>query len=417
MIQLSDKILAASQLTKPKNTKYPCGHSVPIENLVFDVKTQKIIILSGCLFCEPHDITDKFSNSNYSGYKPISTPSNTFEQIKLPYTFGLELECFVDLQTINELNNSYVWSKGSELYDVKKILKSLSKSDSNLKPLNNVARITLPQDEINKTLKQWYCGYDCSVRTSAKNKRPFELRSHILCGDKGLESVNNLMKIVKPTFNNTTGLHIHIKPDYDHTSAENAKKIMLISMIYDVFFFYWKVNLNRRRNSFTFIRLLDLSQSGLEKICYYFKTTNVEHTIGVDQPEDTSICTCCASFLPTADCQDNWRAIRADYNYMYQHYSSTSFNGLNTVEFRLMHGNKNLNYIKEMINYYMAVLKLATKSEAEIKDSLLSCLGLPSDGAESRFKKLVNKTKNTNQQDDELKLISTKLGVLLNSVL
>lgn len=439
MTQLSAKTakpistIVLKELTKSRNIKYKCGHSVPINVLFFNTKTNKIIITKPCGICKAintngrisvpvNEFSKKFQEGAYK--LVIDKDGNSYDEIRFDYPFGVELECFIKTKRIEEIVESALDTNTDikDLIDVVSIIRSFTKTR------RPKAKEKLCPVNIDQTLKKWRFGYDGSLYTNDQNKMAFELKSHILTGDKGLKSISDMVSLVDPTFNTTTGLHVHIKPNFDiRRNIETYQKFLLLSYVLDAFYFRWRVQQHRRTSRYAVIQL-GYSHYEIDEFIRMLRLGYHTCTCPTNESElsnniGRTRCVFCRTSLfikggtYNGSANGNATDLLVKTTFPFSHGSSTSLSRHGTVEFRLMHGTNDIDFIKGMINEYMSELYLIdTMNVSDLQEEIKSILDLSGsfDDQKTKLTALVSDIKRAPTEQERFENIKLRLKTMLD---
>lgn len=249
----------------------------------------------------------KFDRVYNRSFRTFPSEENSFNRIKFPYTFGIELESVIPM---------------------KDMIRATKKAD--------------PELFKHSTIHQ-----DVSVRPSRSRDRTGEITTDILCGDRGIEYVERLIKEFNLKFNRSCGQHVHVCPNIGSTTFFSAQrknaflaKLGLFMSIADIAYF---------KDKTPETRLLVYRYSGyLIAVSRSF----VSGFLGPDGKEDfKSTIDYGSTFCHLLNSKDRTVNFNASYG---------------TVEFRIMQGTSDIRRITNMINHYMQIVDICNHTDPEI---------------------------------------------------
>jgi hypothetical protein len=329
-----------------------CSHNILPEEVLLNLKTNEVVILP-CKICRGTSIAynnfvDKFYRGD-SGFLRQCDNTLSVDEIKFPLEFGVEVECVLDTDTVNGISEEFV-----VLNDMENIFSVFIIND---KPFIKHVKYEQNKLALPQSVKLWIAGADGSI-----NRRnfpySFEFKSPIFRGDIGMRSIREFFATIKPRFNESCGLHIHVNPYISNTTILNDEftlKLSILSAFIDNF--YLPLYVDRLRMSNNYANLLMLNERVHLSSRYHvlFLFTNILENKNVH----------------------DIRQFRDSMNHG-SHFASTSFITYHrTVEFRTLHGTRNLDLLRDRINTHMATIVAAhTMSIDEIIEFIRNALQL-----------------------------------------
>lgn len=233
----------------------------------------------------------RIENLNLSNrYWPVDYLENTYNYVPENITYGVEIECLISPDKYEELKLMIAKSsKSMDFISIKDIINSN-------KP-NVFNAITSSDGSLRR-------------RRTQMNKVCIEIKTQILSGDKGLEEIENIIRFLNPSFNETCGIHLHVQ------RKEKWERVNLFVPLFDnIIMPFFSTSKRFKSNMF----------------CNRYKST-LWH-IGSNE----------ASIEAYID-----NILKLNFR---NHYCATSISGkFETIEFRHMHGHKNIQKIKEFIS-------------------------------------------------------------------
>lgn len=250
-------------------------------------------------------IYDKL-NAGYNVYYELVCKDESFQLIRFPYAFGVEIEQMLTLEALTKIHNS-------------------------------------ESEEIIEKLRQhWVMSGDGSVRRSKITDFPVEFKSQILFGDEGAKVIFEFFDMIKPKFNNSCGQHVHISSGHvkngliPKTLTDKEKLTLAIIGPVIESFVLSKYILQQRKASNTYLCNVLYSQAASLVRTLYEGSSSL-NIVSV----------------------------------MSSHYSSISFSRYGTIEFRMLQGQSDPNFLIKMINLYMATLELSSKLDFDEAKNLI----------------------------------------------
>lgn len=363
MIKHLDKNELLIDLLFSKNGKISlkreCGHLLEKDEIIVDERknSKETIIIGKCQSCTSSSKLREslanvlVKNNNLLGKYPIVyEKNNTYSHILYDFPFGVEIECYIIpeiIRAISEISDPNVFSTNKR--GIKFFFKNTSTNKNHLynfhfERIKNYIKEN--KIDINLFLNKFVYGTDGSLRDiGLENSISFEIKTCILKGDKGLEILNHFFNIFQPIFDEMCGMHVHIDPkgssipnDYNDIIRYNSSGPLTVNYdllypIYSLHIIKKYINKNRLKNNYC-------------RNNYYSAPFNSFRSL-----------------------------LTRNFKRPYDHIESISPSRWNTLEFRMMEGNSDIERIKKLINIYMEFcVVILTSTETELNQLILDAL-------------------------------------------
>lgn len=312
-------------------TTRKCGHAIKPEDILYDGDK---VDLGKCEYCSIGEGIDYISKvmPNITKYKKVDFEKNRNKKIKRPYFYGVEIECFLSRKVLIHINRYFSNKLICEDIDskAKPILIDLIKFDYEQeyrefeKKTTKILRSLGVSKE--KFISRFIVSTDGSVRLTndERNLKIFqdgvvavEIKTNIFSGDAGIDYLKAFFDIFEPYFNSTCGLHVHVSEQeraLEDPSSKYLDKCSLLGPLFSTFEIGEDIPFERHFYNYS-VNELNSNPS------YFLKRMAMGVPVGFNSAASHTNCVSCSN--------------------------------KGTFEFRMLHGNSDIELITRSINKFM----------------------------------------------------------------